>query len=144
MSVGTICSRIVATASETETIRVAAERMGELEVGTLVVVSRGHPRHPIGIVTDRDLALRCLTGLVSEETPVSRVMSTPVKTVHENTSLDGALDIMARAGTRRLVVTGDDHQLVGLLSLDDVLEAVVGQMTAIGAILEQQQPRIPA
>jgi CBS domain-containing protein len=143
MSVGQVCSRILATVSETETIRTAAERMGELEVGTLVVVSRGHPRHPVGIVTDRDLAIRCLTGLVSEETPVSRVMTAPVKTVDESTSLDAALDIMARIGTRRLVVTGSGNQLVGLLSLDDVLEVLVGQMTAVGNLLQQQQPRIP-
>ena len=61
MSVGEICSRIVATASESETIRSAAERMGELDVGTLVVVGAGYPRSPSAsspTATSRCAALR--------------------------------------------------------------------------------------
>jgi CBS domain-containing protein len=144
MSIGRICSRIVATASESETIRTAAERMGELDVGTLVVVGRDHPRKAIGMVTDRDLAVRCITGRFSEDTVVSKVMTTPVHSVDEHTPLEDAVDIMARAGTRRLVVTGEDNRLLGLLSLDDVLEVVIGELAAIGRLLEQQKPRIPA
>ena len=70
-------------------------------------------------------------------------MTKPVHTLNEQAQLENALELMARAGTRRLVVTGNDNELVGLLSLDDVLDVVVGQMAAIGDLLEQQQPRIP-
>jgi CBS domain-containing protein len=51
---------------------------------------------------------------------------------------------MGRAGTRRLVVTGEDNRVVGLLSLDDVLGVLVDETKAVGRLLEQQMPRIPA
>jgi CBS domain-containing protein len=144
MSVGRICSRVVATATGSETIRKAADRMAELDVGTLVVVGPDHPRRAVGVVTDRDLAVRCITGRFSEETPVSTVMSTPVHSVDEHTPLEEAVETMSRVGTRRLVVTGDDSRVVGLLSLDDVLEVIMEEATAIGRLLEQQKPKIPA
>jgi len=58
--------------------------------------------------------------------------------------MEDALAIMARAGTRRLVVLGEGNRVVGLLSLDDVLDVLVEETAAIGRLLEQQKPRIPA
>lgn len=58
--------------------------------------------------------------------------------------VEDAVAIMARAGTRRLVVIGEDDRLVGLLSLDDVLGMAMEQAGAIGQLLEQQKPRMPA
>lgn len=145
MSVGRICSRVVATASGSESIRTAAGRMAEHEVGTLVVVGAGHPRQAIGILTDRDLAVRCIAGrLDPDETVISAVMTMPVHSVDEHTPMEDAVAIMARDGTRRLIVTGEDNRLVGLLSLDDVLGVVVEGAGAVGHLLEQQKPRILA
>lgn len=142
MSVGRICSRVVATASGSETIRMAARRMADHDVGTLVVVGNGPTT---GIVTDRDLAIRCIAGrLDPDETPISEVMTSPVHSVDEHTPMEDAVAIMARAGTRRLVVLGEDNRVVGLLSLDDVLDVLVDEAGAIGRLLEQQKPRIPA
>ena len=144
MSVGRICSRVVATASGSETIKKVADRMAENDVGTLVVVGPDHPRQAIGIVTDRDLAIRCIAGRLSEDTPISTIMSTQVHSVDEHTPLEEAVEAMARAGTRRLVVTGENNRLVGVLSLDDVLGVLAEEAAAVGRLLEQQRPRIPA
>lgn len=145
MSVGRICSRVVATASPNETIRVVARRMADHDVGTLVVVGPGQPQQARGIVTDRDITIRCVAGRYDpDETPISEVMTTPVHTVDEHTPIEDAVAIMGRAGTRRLVVTGEDNRVVGLLSLDDVLGVLVDETKAVGRLLEQQMPRIPA
>ena len=145
MSVGRSCSRVVATASGSETIRMAARRMADHDVGTLVVVGTGPPPQAIGIVTDRDLAIRCIAGrLDPDETAISEVMSTPVHSVDEHIPMEEAVAIMARGGTRRLVVTGEDNSVAGLLSMDDVLGVAVEEAGAIGQLLEQQKPRIPA
>jgi signal-transduction protein with cAMP-binding, CBS, and nucleotidyltransferase domain len=145
MSVGRICSRVVATAAAGENIRVVARRMADHDVGTLVVVKSGYPQKAEGIVTDRDIAIRCVAGRFDPaETAISQVMSSPVHTVEEHTPVDEAIEMMARAGIRRLVVTGQDGSVVGLLSMDDVLETVVQEAGAIGRLLEQQKPRIPA
>ena len=145
MSVGRICSRVVATASGSETVRAAARRMADHEVGTLIVVGSGHPQRPVGIITDRDLTVRCIAaGLDPNETAISAVMTTPVHGVDEQTSIEDAVAAMGRTGTRRLVVTGDNGTLAGLLSMDDILGIAVEEAGAIGQLLEQQKPRIPA
>lgn len=51
---------------------------------------------------------------------------------------------MARADIRHLVVLGEDNNVAGLLSLDDVLHVMVGETAAIGRLLERQKPRVPA
>ena len=142
MSVGRICTRVVATAAPDETVREVARRMSEHDVGTLVVVD-GPTQAPLGIVTDRDLVLRCLaTNRDPDQTPLREVMTTPVQAVDEHTPIEQAMTRMAHAGVRRLVVTGPGGALAGLLSLDDVLELVVDEVAIIGQLLAKQAPTL--
>lgn len=145
MSVGRLCSRVVATATPEESARVAARRMAEHDVGSLVVIEPDGLSRAVGIVTDRDLVVRCVAGLRDPESAkVGELMSTPVHTVDEDTPIEEAIRQMAGAGTRRLVVTGSGQRLVGILSLDDVLELLIGETTSIGLLLHKQQPHIVA
>lgn len=145
MSAGRICSRVVATASPDETIGAAARRMGEYDVGTIVVMEGGPVKRAVGILTDRDIAIRCIAERQDpESTPVSQVMTRPVQSVSEHTPIEEAVKRMASAGTRRLVVTGEADRVVGILGLDDVLDLMTREAGAVGRLLEKQQPRIPA
>lgn len=142
MSVGRICTRVVATAAPDEMVRAASARMAEFDVGTLVVVD-SRSEKPIGIVTDRDVTIRCLAAGHDPDTmPLKDVMSAPVHSVDEHTLIEEGISRMAAAGVRRLVVTGPEGALMGLLSLDDVLDLVVEEVTTIGRLLEKQAPRI--
>jgi CBS domain-containing protein len=119
--------------------------MAEHDVGTLVVVEPDSLSRAVGIVTDRDLAVRCVAGMRDpESTKVGELMSTPVHAIDEDTPIEEALRQMAGAGTRRLVVTGSGQRMVGILSLDDVLELLIGETASIGQLLHKQQPHIPA
>jgi predicted transcriptional regulator len=71
-------------------------------------------------------------------------MASPVHRVDEQIPLEEAVAVMSRAGTRRLIVTSENNRLVGLLRLDDVLRVLVEEVAAIGRLVEQQKPRIPA
>jgi CBS domain-containing protein len=145
MTAGQLCSRIVASVAPDESVRVAALRMAEFDVGTLVVLKENRGSHATGVVTDRDIALRCIAErLDPSETPVSEIMTTPVQTVGDGVSIEEAIATMASAGTRRLIVTGEGNRVAGILSLDDVLALMVRQTAAIGRLLEKQQPKIPA
>jgi CBS domain-containing protein len=93
MSVGRICVREVDTANPDESIAVAAERMHQRAVGTLVVVNNTH--QVVGIVTDRDLVSRVLAqGRDPMQMAISEAMTVAPKTVSENTSIESALMIM--------------------------------------------------
>lgn len=144
MSVGRICSRVVATATAEETVRVAARRMVRNDVGALVVV-QGGTRRPVGLLTDRDIAVRCVAAdLDPEQTPIGSVMSAPPQAVDADTPIEEAVERMAGSAIRRLVVTGEDGRLEGLVSLDDVLRLRVGEAGSIGRLLEAQRASVPA
>lgn len=145
MSAGRICSRTVATVRPEETVRVAARRMAELDVGTLVVRDGDGTNAPTGIVTDRDIAVRCVGGGYNpDKTPVAKIMTVPVRVIDESVPIEDAMERMAETGARRLVVTGEGKQLVGILSLDDVLELLAQELGPISRLLRQQQPHVPA
>ena len=143
MSVGHICSRAVVTAEPTETVRAAARRMAERDVGCVVVVPVNGATRPAGILTDRDVAVRCVAGdRHPDETLVSEVMTFPVQTVAASTSIEEALSHMAGAVTRRLVVTDDELNAIGILSVDDVLDHLVGETAEIGRLLQRQRAHV--
>jgi signal-transduction protein with cAMP-binding, CBS, and nucleotidyltransferase domain len=140
MSVGRISSRVVVTISRRETVRTAARRMAENGVGTVVVVEADGVLEACGIVTDRDIAVRCVAGhLDPDRATVATIMTSPVDSVDESMPIDEAVERMAASATRRLVVTGDRHQLVGILSLDDVLGVIAEEAQSVGRLIQRQQ-----
>ncbi len=137
MSVGRICSRVVATASPRDSVAHAATRMREFAVGSLVVVD--DHRKPLGILTDRDIVLRVVAaGLDPADTLASDVMSAPVGGVNEATPLEEALEVMERRGVRRLAVTGEEGALTGIFAMDDALEFMIGELNRVRRVLQKQ------
>ena len=117
-----------------------ARRMAKAGVGTVVVL--GEAQRPVGILTDRDITLRC----VAEErdpdaTEVAAVMTAPITCVHESTPIESALARMAGVHARRLAVVNDEERLVGILALDDVLELLAEEVATIGRLLAQRAER---
>jgi CBS domain-containing protein len=140
MSVGRICTRVVATATSDESIMTVARRMAEYDVGTVVVVNES--KMPLAIVTDRDITIRCVAqGLDPSATPLSVIMTREVRTVDESAPLEQALRTMAGAGTRRMVVTGAEGKLVGVLSVDDVALLLAEEAESLGRIVSGSASR---
>lgn len=140
MSIGRICVREVDTASPDESVAVAAERMHQRAVGTLVVVN--NTDHAVGMVTDRDLVSRVLAkGRSPTETSVREVMTLAPKTVSEWTPIESALLIMRTGKFRRIPVVDHDNKLVGLISLDDILMLLAEEFSQVGRLLKRETPR---
>jgi CBS domain-containing protein len=113
--------------------------MSEHHVGTLVVVDG--KRHPEGIVTDRDIVIRCVAREFDPTvTPVVEIMTSPVQTVPEDSTIDDAVERMANTQIRRLIVMDARGHMVGILALDDALASLVRQASDIGRLLESQIP----
>ena len=135
MQVDELCTPDVEVAEPSLTAAEAAARMAEAGVGTLVIVDE--LRRPLGILTDRDLAVRVVAkGRRGRSLPVSKVMSDPVAWVHADRPLEEALAEMTRLRVRRLVVVDASQRLVGLLALDDALRAVLEEGSALRAALD--------
>ena len=139
MSVGHICVREVSTASPEETAQDAARRMRARRVGTLVVLDE--QRMPIGILSDRDLSMRVVADALDATVELVRdVMTGPPTTIHENAPIEQALSLMRAGPYRRLPVVDDDGRLVGLISLDDVLDLLSEEFRDIGKLLQEESP----
>lgn len=119
-----------------QSARDAARRMAERAVGTLVVVDE--IGRPLGIVTDRDLMVRCLAEAADpKRTRVGQVMSGPVAWIHQDAPVEAALEEMARLRVRRLAVVDGRERLVGLLALDDLLCRELAPASALGRALRR-------
>ncbi|MDV6032765.1 MAG: CBS domain-containing protein [Phycisphaera sp. RhM] len=139
MSVGRICTRSVDVAAPDESAQAAAIRMKTRNVGTLVVLDQN--QSPIGIVTDRDLALCVVAkGLDPTMTELEVVMSKLPESVTENTPIEAAIAIMRRGAHRRLPVVDDAGQLIGLVTLDDVLSLLSEEFEEIGELVRKEAP----
>jgi CBS domain-containing protein len=139
MTAGRICVREVDITGEEESVQAAAQRMHSRKVGTLVVCDPSGK--PTGIVTDRDLTVRVL-ALAHDPltTTVGEVMTPCPATITEDTPLEDVLGVMRGGPFRRVVVVDRDERLVGLLSLDDILELLTEEFNQIGKLLQEEAP----
>ncbi len=139
MYVGEFCSRAVDTITAGETVQDAARRMNDRNVGALVVVDDAG--RPTGIVTDRDITIRTVaTGQNGFTTKVEEVMSKHAVTVDETTTLPEALNAMRAGPFRRLPVVNAQHNLSGILTLDDLLDATFQMLNSAREVIRQEGP----
>ncbi len=139
MSVACICRRDVDTARRDESAFQAAERMHQHTVGALVVVAESGA--PIGIVTDRDIAVRVVAaGRDAYTTTVGQIMTSRLKSVAESAPIETALSEMKQHAVRRLPVVDERGQLTGIVTLDDVLMRLAESITLVGEIVKQETP----
>jgi CBS domain-containing protein len=140
MTIGRICQREVDIADSKEVARAAARRMATRCVGTLVVLDAS--KHPVGILTDRDLAVRVLAeGLNPDTTPVADVMTRHPATVNEHSPIEDVLALMRSKSVRRMPVVDKQGRLVGLVSVDDVLALLAEEFRHLGKLLEKSSPK---
>lgn len=144
MTVGEICNRNVVVAPKTEMIVDAAKRMRTGHVGDVVVIENRNGRHfPIGIVTDRDIVISVVAGDPEHilYLMVSDVMSDDLVTAREHDSIESALKMMEEHGVRRLPIVDAEGTLVGILTLDDILQYLTGQQSELVALVAREQRR---
>jgi CBS domain-containing protein len=99
----------------------AAQWMKKENVGSLPVIETEQSKKLIGIVTDRDIALKVVAdGRDANSTKVADVMTHKVITCHVDDDLQKAVDGMAEHQLRRMPVVDNEHKIVGIISQADV------------------------
>ena len=116
-TVGETMTRDVRLTHPDETIRVAARTMAEIGVGALPVAEGDRL---VGVVTDRDIAVRAVAEGKGPDTLVQEVMTPEVKYCFDFEDLELVARNMGDQQVRRLPVVDRDKRLVGILSLGDV------------------------
>ena len=124
--------------SPDETVLEAIRRMAEENVGALLVLEDDQL---VGFFSERDYSRKViLQGLRSEDTPVSTVMTTPVLTISPDATVQQGLSIMSEKFVRHLPVT-DDSGVIGVVSIGDLVKAVIEDQEALIEQLERYLTR---
>jgi len=118
MDIHEVMTRDVKVISPEDTLQRAAELMKENNFGLMPV---GENDRLVGMLSDRDIAVRAVArGLPSDQCKVRSVMSSEVKYVYEDESVEDAARSMSNLQVRRLPVLNRGKRLVGIVSLGDV------------------------
>ena len=119
MRVSEAMTREVRVANPGQSIRDVAKIMDEIDAGALPV---GENDRLVGMITDRDIAIRAVAQGKGPDTPVREVMSKEVKYCYEDEDLEHVARNMGDIQVRRLPVVSRDKRLVGIVSLGDVAQ----------------------
>ena len=131
MAIGEICSREVVIARRAETVREAAELMRRHHVGDIVVVEeRGDVRTPVGIFTDRDIAVAIVAkGLDPDNLTLGEVSTESLIVAKETLGVAETVELMRSRSIRRVPVVDSGGALVGIVAMDDLLELMAEELT---------------
>lgn len=143
MTAGEVCNRQVVIGKPTASLLEAARLMKSHHVGDLVVVNdTAGQRIPVGIVTDRDIAL-CVADRWRdlEELKVSDVMSSRIVTSPEDSSLYDAVKRMQSHGVRRLPIVNATGGLEGILTFDDIVSLLSEELADLAKLVVREQDR---
>lgn len=128
------------TVTPQTTVREAAKLMKDEDVGALPVVEAGGSRRLVGMVTDRDIAIRIVAEGKDGQARVDEVMSGSPKTARENDDVERILEVMAREQVRRVPIVDDREELVGIVAQADVVRKDVNDRKAERTVEKISEP----
>jgi len=139
MSIESVCKNEVATIEQTATLAQASQTMAERHVGSLVVVRNYDGKQiPVGIITDRDLALVLGSSPRPQELSVEQIMRHQPITVQISQGILETILKMRESGVKRMPVVDDSGGLVGIVCADDLTSLISREAAELTKITETQ------
>lgn len=124
------------------TVADAAKLMDGTNIGAVVVTRDGKPQ---GILTDRDIVIRCVAeDLDCQSTLVRDVMSAPAACLSLDAGIFNVVQCMRKNGIRRVPIVDESGRVVGLVSMGDVLQLLSEEIYALAEPASPEAPKIVA
>jgi CBS domain-containing protein len=140
MKIKDVMTPHIESVSPSDTIRYAAQKMDEFNIGAIPVTK---DKRLVGFLTDRDITVRAVAqGLSTDECTVSDIMTEDCVCCNENSNINEAVRLMEERKIRRILVTNDKDQVVGILSLGD-LAVKLSEQQACEVLREVSKPARP-
>jgi CBS domain-containing protein len=117
ITISDVMTKSVISVDATLTVNETAKLMEDAKVGAVIVMEHNSP---IGIVTDRDFAIKIASHAYQITTPIKQIMSTPMFSINSDETIRTAADLMHARGIRKLPVI-DDEKLVGIITSTDIV-----------------------
>lgn len=128
---------VVAVTPDAGATRIAS-LMEERDVGSVIVVEDDRP---VGLVTDRDLTIEVVSqGSDPGDVTAADVMTEDLFTVHEEEGIYEVLTSASKEGVRRVPVVDDDGDLAGIVTLDDFVVLLAGELDTVSTIVQAESP----
>jgi CBS domain-containing protein len=143
MTIGKICTRTTVIAKSDDSVKEIAMLMRQHHVGDIVIIKETDGENvPVGIVTDRDLVIELIAqGLSPETVTVGDIMTDIIVTARDDEGIWDVLQKMRIKGVRRMPIVGRHGGLMGIVSLDDLLELLSDELAMLAKIINREQER---
>ncbi len=140
MLISDISRSDVVTCERDTSVHGVAALMREHHVGDVVVVEvEGGRKRPVGIVTDRDLVIELLATQVDPgSVSAGDVMSWELVQARADDDISAAIDAMRAAGVRRMPVVDGEGALVGIVTVDDLIDWLAGSLNDLGRVIVRE------
>ena len=138
MAIERLAHKEVVTAQADDTLATVVETMADEEVGSVVIVAEDEPT---GIISDRKVAMAAREGDIRERV-VEEVMTEDLITAHIDTGMDELIEKMGKEGIRRVPIVDDEGSLAGLVSMDDLLVKLAGELDTLTEIPKTQSEKV--
>ncbi|MDD2933222.1 MAG: CBS domain-containing protein [Methylotenera sp.] len=141
MTIGAICNREVITVRRDANVLHAATLMRKYHVGDVVVIEDHKGKSvPVGIVTDRDIVIELVaTELDCRVITTGDIMAANVNVIKESAGIFEAIKLMTTKGIRRLPVVDNEGGLLGIVTLDDLLQLLAKEFGALTKLISREQ-----
>jgi len=117
MTVSDVMTKSVISVDASMTINETAKLMEDAKVGAVIVME---DNKPVGIVTDRDFAVKVAAHAYQISTPIKQIMSSPLFSINSDETVRAASDLMHDRGVRKIPVI-DDGNIVGIITATDIV-----------------------
>ncbi len=122
------------------TIKEAAQLMVDQNVGAVLIVEE---EKPVGILTDRDLVVRCVVqGHDCAKTVVGDIMTQNPQSVKATDGIFDVIGTMQENKVRRIPVVDEEGKAIGLVSFGDIFQLLSQEMQAMGELLTPETPKL--
>lgn len=142
MLVADICTKNVVTCTREERLLDTATKMRDQHVGAVVVVEyEGDQIIPVGVITDRDVVVEAVVPALERigQLTAGDLLTRDVVTVNAAYNVDRALELMSEAGVRRAPVVDGAGALVGIVTVDDLIETLAARLIGVVGVIRKQQ-----
>lgn len=143
MNVSRIYTRSLIATQRSNSLQKAAALMRQHHVGALLVTDdEPHCDRAIGIITDRDLVVQVIAdGISPEKRTIGEVMTHGISTISDTSDVHEAIEVMRSDGIRRLAVADEHGTLLGVLSFDDVIDAIAVELSSLADSIRSERER---
>lgn len=139
MTIGTHCKHSVITAPKSTNVFEAAKLMKKNNIGNIVIVDDRNGSIPVGILTDRDVAIKIVADEVDPRTlTIGDAMSQDLLVLKEHQPIQEAIDMMCAKGVRRAPIVDNNNKIIGITSVDDLILLLVNELGSLGKLIGKQ------